>query len=309
MTLMEQVERYVALKKALGFKFLGQERLLRGYATYADGLGDQFVVGTRVMDWALKTASPQWAQRKLRIVGDFAAYLQAEDERHEIPHSNYFGVRETRHKPSNLLPPEQIRRVMEAALQLGPAGSITPLTFHCILRLLASTGMRRSEATNLLLTDITPDGLLVRNTKFGKNRLVPLDVSVWDALDEYLVIRKRSGGPDEHLFVVSTGNPVHPIYLTHIFIQLARKVGVRGEPGTPGPKLRDLRHGFAIRALESIDITDRKDVGRHMLALSTYLGHTNIEDSYWYLDATPLLFRKISEATEQLHAGGGWDHD
>ena len=112
-----------------------------------------------------------------------------------------------------------------------PAGSITPLTFHYILGLLASTGLRRSEAINLLLTDITPDGLHIRNTKFGGNRLVPLDDSVCRAIDEYLAVRTRVGGLDEHLFVLSTGRSVSPHYLTSTFIKLAREVGVRGRSG------------------------------------------------------------------------------
>ena len=49
--------------------------------------------------------------------------------------------------------------------------------------------------------------------------------------------------------------------------------------------------------------TDRRDVGRHMLTLSTYLGHSNTADTYWYLEATPLLLRQVSQATERLHEG------
>ena len=189
---------------------------------------------------------------------------------------------------------------MTEALSLGPAGSLTPLTFHTIIGLIACTGLRRSEAAGLLLGDLGPDGLLVRNTKNRRDRLVPLHESARRALDDYLVARKRRGGPCEHLFVLASGRPMHPDYLTTTFVQLARKAGVRGKAGEPGPRLQDLRHGFAVAALEGSISSSRKDVGRHMLALSTYLGHTRAVDTYWYLEATPVLMRQVSVATEKL---------
>ena len=66
---------------------------------------------------------------------------------------------------------------MAAALELGPRGSITPHSLHTMIGLIATTGLRRSEAVNLLLADYTADGLVVRNSKFGKSRLVPLHAS------------------------------------------------------------------------------------------------------------------------------------
>ena len=122
-------------------------------------------------------------------------------------------------------------------------------------------------------------------------------------MDAYLRERKRSGGPDEHLFVLSTGRPMHPVYLSTVFVKLARRVGLRAGPGEPGPRLHDLRHSFAVRALESTLSAERRDVGRHMLTLSTYLGHSNTADTYWYLEATPVLLRQVSQATERLHEG------
>ncbi len=124
---------------------------------------------------------------------------------------------------------------MAEALSLGPAGSLTPLTFHTIIGLIACTGLRRSEATGLLLGDLGPDGLLIRNTKNRRDRLVPLHESTRRALDDYLVARKRRGGPCEHLFVLASGQPVHPDYLTTTFVQLARKAGFAAKSENPAP--------------------------------------------------------------------------
>ena len=307
MTLTEHVERYVTFRRALGHAYVEQARCLQDYAAYAEARGESFVRSGTVLDWASTTPSPRQAQVKLRYVCDLASVLHADDERHEVPDRDALGKARSRRPSPHLLSSAEIRRIMDAALELPPAGSITPLTFHYILGLIAATGLRRSEAAGLLLTDLTADGLLIRKAKFGKRRLVPLEDSVHRAMEAYLRERKRRGGPDEHLFVLSTGRPMHPVYLSRVFVQLARRVGLRAGPGEPGPRLHDLRHSFAVRALESMISTERRDVGRHMLTLSTYLGHSSTADTYWYLEATPVLLRQVSRAAERLHEGSGND--
>ena len=303
MTLAGHVERYVAFRRALGHAYVQQARCLQDYAAYAEARGDRFVRRRTVLARASTTPSPRQARIKLRYVCDLASVLHADDERHEVPDRDALGKARSRRPTPHLLSLAGIRRIMDAALELPPAGSITPLTFHYILGLIAATGLRRSEADGLLLTDLTADGLLIRKAKFGKRRLVPLAGSVDRAMAAYLRKRKRRGGPDDHLFVLSTGRPMHPVYLSRVFVQLARRVGLRAGPGEPGPRLHDLRHTFAVRALERTLATGQRDVGRHMLALSTYLGHANTADTYWYLEATPVLLRQVSQATEGLHEG------
>ena len=300
MTMTDHAKDYVASRKALGLSFRGQERVLMRYAEHADARGDKFVRINSVLDWAGTATSVRDAQRRLSIVHAMAVFLHVEDDRHEVPHRDALGKSKRIRPPPHIPSQEEIRKIMTEALSLQPAGSLTPLTFHTIIGLIACTGLRRSEATGLLLGDLGPDGLLVRNTKNRRDRLVPLHESARRALDDYLVTRKRRGGPCEHLFVLASGQPVRPGYLTETFILLARKAGVRGKAGEPGPRLHDLRHGFAVAALEGSISSSRKDVGRHMLALSTYLGHARVVDTYWYLEATPVLMRQVSVATEKL---------
>ena len=169
MTLAEHVERYVTFRRALGHAYVEQARCLHDYVTYAEACGDGFVRTSTVLDWASTTPSPRQAQVKLRYVCDLASVLHADDERHEVPDRDALGKARSRRPSPHLLSLAEIRRIMDAALELAPAGSITPLTFHYILGLIAATGLRRSEATGLLLTDLTADGLLIRKAKFGKN--------------------------------------------------------------------------------------------------------------------------------------------
>jgi len=40
-----------------------------------------------------------------------------------------------------------------------------------------------------------------------------------------------------------------------------------------------------------------------MLALSTYLGHSRVADTYWYLEASPDLMRHIAQRCERFVEG------
>ena len=231
----------------------------------------------------------------------FALWLHAEDERHEVPPRDFLGRNQRRRPTPHLLTPAQVQQLLDAALSLRPADSITPHTFHHLFGLMASTGLRRSEAVSLRLSDITPDGLIIRETKFRKSRLVPLHDSVREKLEAYLVIRGRVPTVDDHLFVLATGRPPCVSWVTKLFIRLCREIGVRGKRGEPGPRLHGLRHGFATRSVERVVQADRKSVDRHMLALSTYLGHSNLANTYWYLEATPVLLQTIADAAEKEH--------
>ena len=87
-----------------------------------------------------------------------------------------------------------------------------------------------------------------------------------------------------------------------IFIKLARYVGLRDGPGNSGVCIHDLQHRFAVKSLEQCN-GDRVAVSHHMTALSTYLGHAHISDTYWYLQATPKLMKQIASAQEKTFYG------
>jgi integrase len=191
---------------------------------------------------------------------------------------------------------------MHAALELEPKRSIRPHTYHHLFGLLAATGLRISEALALQHGDVTDDGLIVRCGKFGKSRLLPLHPTTRAALNRYIVIRKKLGGKGKDLFVVTTGEAPSQNTVYIVFVDLLRQLGLRGPKGSRGPRVHDLRHSFAVRSLQGCG-RDRNAVARHMAALSTYLGHSKVENTYWYLQATPALLRDIADANERLFRG------
>ena len=207
-------------------------------------------------------------------------------------------------------PRQRVRRLhsvlLTAALSMPPAGTIAPLTWHYLFGLVAATGLRIGEARALTLDDITPDGLIVRDAKFGKSRMVALHPTTRNALNRYLVARRSETTLDGHLFVLDTGRPPSRTRVSAVFLELAEQTGIREPGATRGPSLHSLLHSFAVRSIENLD--PGADPGRHMLALATYLGHANVSETYWYLESTTVLMHGIAEAAEQAHKNGG-SHD
>ncbi|MEN8176457.1 MAG: tyrosine-type recombinase/integrase, partial [Pseudomonadota bacterium] len=159
-----------------------------------------------------------------------------------------------------------------------------------------------SEALHLLLDDVTTDCLVVRKTKFHKSRLVPLHETT-AALQRYLDQRKAAGGGDDHVFVSTTGGALSYAMVNGTFHFLIASINLGSKPDRRPPRIQDLRHYFAVQALENCN--GRRDaIASQMMALSTYLGHAHVTDTYWYLQATPHLMRGFADACEHCDDGG-----
>jgi integrase/recombinase XerD len=300
--LNDHVSRYVALHRSLGAKFSEQDRVLRLFTDYAEGLGDRHTRIERIYDWCGTASSQNIARTRFDFVRNFCLFANAEDPAHAVPPAGVFGKGRRRRPAPHIIEPAQVRAIMDAALDLPPKGKISPHTYYHLFGLMAATGLRISEALALQCDDLTDDGLIVRNGKFGKQRLVPLHPTTREALGAYLAVRAKLGAIGNDLFVVTTGRAPHKVVAHIVFVRLARKLGLRGPTGSRGMRLHDLRHSFAVRSLEAC-APDRQAVAHHMAGLSTYLGHSNTAHTYWYLEATPVLLRAIAARGEQLYRG------
>ncbi len=228
-----------------------------------------------------------------------ARYLRAEDERHEVPPA-VFGA-ETLPRPTPyILTEEQISQLITAASQ--SKYRICRATYRALFSLLACTGMRVSEATQLRLDDISSDGLVIRRTKFRKSRLVPLHETAQAGLERYLQQRRPYAPLDDHVFVSLRRKPLSRSDVEKAFRMAVYRIGLPPTRGRARPTPHSLRHAFAVRALETCP-DGRDAITKHMLALSTYLGHSKVADTYWYLEAVPELMREIAERAEQLAMG------
>ena len=148
--------------------------------------------------------------------------------------------------------------------------------------------------------DLTEGIIVVRHAKFAKSRLVPLHKSTRDALAHYATLRDRTFPRPKtpSFFVSERGGRLSQSHVHTIFLKLVRGIGLRSPTGPFGPRIHDLRHGFAIRTLLHL-YRAGEDVERHLPALSTYLGHVSVSSTYWYLSATPELLRLASNRLEE----------
>jgi integrase len=296
------VERHIALHHATGYLFRKQSCLLRGFARYAGSKGDDLVRAATAVEWAGLGPTVATCHGRLEVVRRFARLVQAEDPRHEIPPAGVFGGRPRRRTPY-IFSAEDIRALLKAAAALGPRRSLRPQAYVTMLGLIAATGLRISEALALRLSDVTGAGLVVRETKFRKSRLVPLHPTTRAALDAYLHARAKHAVADDAVFLSEWRRRMSYSTVITTFLSLVRKVGIHPGPGKPGPRIHDLRHTFAVRSLEEC-VGNRDAVTRHAFALSTYLGHARVTDTYWYFQATPALLADIAKQGESLAKRG-----
>ena len=300
--LRQSIDAYLALRRAVGFQLKTEEHLLHDFARWASDRGETHVRTQTATEWAATARSTWQRERRVRAVAGFARHARAEDPLHEVPPIFVFGRRHVRPRP-HIYSPDEIGRLLDAASRLPAIWPLRPQVFPTLFGLLASTGLRVSEALALRFGDVTSDGLVIRKAKFNKSRLVPLHETVASALGRYLELRRRASSVSDYVFVSPMGGRLPYKTVSQTFLRLMRQAGLRSGPGTPGPRIHDLRHTFAVRALEACP-HDGSPVGWRVRALSTYLGHGNIADTCWYLQATPDLLRGVADACERFLEGG-----
>jgi integrase len=299
--LTRAIRTYLAVRRAAGFGLKKVGYHLRSFAAYSDAKGQRYVSSQTAIEWARQVPSVHQRARRLGDVIRLARYLHAEDARHEIPPA-VFGSERRPRRPPYILSDEQICRLIELAAQSGYC-TLRRQTYSTLFALLSCTGLRVSEAIRLRYDDITPDGLLIRATKFQKSRLVPLHETARAGLERYLQQRRSYAPFDDHLFVSLRRKPLLNADVDVAFRTVAAKMGLPGGRGRYHPTPHSLRHAFAVRALQACP-DGREHITQHMLLLSTYLGHCKAADTYWYLEAVPELMRGIAERTEGYVVGG-----
>lgn len=304
--LRDKINDYVAMHRALGFKYRTPNSLLQNFVKYAEQFGDSSIRCKTVLDWAGLAPSPMQKRNRLLTVRRFAIAMQSEDTRHEVPPADAFGRHTPKRKIRHLFSSEDIKQLLEAASDLKPADTIRPWTYRTVFALLSATGLRISEAIALNIDCVADDVLIIKATKFRKDRLVPLHQSAYQAILRYMKLRMRLSSIESAFFVSNNGARLSYSTVNSIFLQLVRAIGLRGAPGESGVCIHDLRHTFAVRSLEQC-AGNRVAISQHMTALSTYLGHAHISDTYWYLQATPTLLAQISADQEACHRREGND--
>ena len=255
------------------------------------------------VEWATRTtrgsSNEVYQARRLDVVRIFARHLQALDPATEVPPDDVLS-RRYRRIPPYLYSPGEITALMNAAGVLAPA--LRAATWRTLIGLLAVTGMRQGEACRLRPGRRRPGTgtLVIRDSKFGKSRLVFLHPTAVAALRAYEQARDRAfPEPEAATFLVnSRGGPLDGHNLQHTFAALVAAAGIQAPPGQRAPRLHDLRHAFTVATM--LDwYRDGGDVQARLPLLSTWLGHVDPKSTYWYLQAVPELLALAAGRLEQ----------
>lgn len=292
-TLRTASERYLALRRAVGFKLTTPAGLLRKFVSFLEQEGATRITTELALRWAKSASGVQpatWA-RRLGVVRQFARHLSASVPGTEVPPRDLLPGRYQRRAPY-LYAQAEILRLIRAAGKLPPAEGLRRWSYPTLLGLLAVTGLRLSEALALDrdAVDLSEGMLTIHRTKFGKSRFVPLHPSTVRALARYARRRDRMlpALACPAFFVSDRRRRITQWAARWNFNKVSRWVGLRGPQDRSGPRLHDFRHRFAVTTLLGWYRSGR-DVERMMPLLSTYLGHTHVADTYWYLSAAPEL--------------------
>lgn len=305
--LRQAVEDYLALRRSLGFKLRGHEPCLWKFVSFLEKKRSARITTSLALQFATQPQHQQpaqWAAR-LRVVRGFARYRSGEDPGTEIPPLDLLPYRAQRARPY-LYSAKEIRELLKASQNMRATCALKPWTYYCLFGLLATTGMRISEALNLQVKDVNGcEGIVtIRGTKFGKSRLIPLHPSTQKALSAYAQHRDCFFGkkPVSHFFVSSCGTRLDGGHVRRTFYHLSHQIGLRDVSASHGPRLHDFRHRFAVQTLLRWYRTG-KDVERRLPVLSTYLGHAHVTDTYWYLTSTPELMGAAGKRMEERWGG------
>lgn len=296
---------YLRLRRALGHKLEWDGRLLADFARHVDERGITRLGTHEALAWsaASTTGAAGSVAHRLTLIRGFARYLAAFDPDTEIPPRDLFPAKIVRRVPY-IFTAEQIDALIDAAAELTPR--LRAATFTALIGVMAATGIRTSEALRLDATDVDFAGgqLLVRCSKFGKTRHLPLHPSTIAALERYLV--ERGTCATTLLFVGADHRPLHrngeP---AATFRRLLAEVGIAVTAGRRPPRLHDFRHTFAVATLRDWHAAG-VDVEAQMAVLSTYLGHLNPAYTYWYLQAVPELMSVLGHRVDRYLADGAW---
>ncbi|MER9594105.1 tyrosine-type recombinase/integrase [Mesorhizobium sp. M0244] len=284
------LERYVGMRQGLGYKYHGPARRLSDFVTFMEARGAETITTALAMKWVtLIGRQPSWSIR-LTDVRCFAQHLAHFDPMTEVPPQD--AVPPARRAKPYIYTDAEITALLAAALALPPANALRPWTYHCLFGLIAVAGLRHSEALDLRRNDVDLDQgvLTIRETKFGKSRLVPLHATTVAVLSDYAARRDAHlvAPRSPYFFVAEQGGRLLHQYVHRVFWQLSRQIGLRQRGQRNGPRVHDLRHRFAVQVLTNW-YRAGEDVERELPVLSTFLGHANVRDTYWYLSAAPEL--------------------
>jgi integrase len=298
---------YVALKRAVGFQFERQVAHLHAFDEYVlqrglcAPLSQEMVIAFATHD---PSSSLNLRARRYQVVRGFCEYLATLDPRTPLLDPKAL-PRPSSRPVRHIISDEGLARLLREAQEVSKRHPVCGITLHTIVGLAASTGVRIGEVIRLDRADVdlSTGVLLIRQTKFRKDRYVPIHPSTLEAMRSYAALRDATFPDcrDAAFFVTMRQRRFVRNTLQQAVCKIARRAGLRGPQGA-GISFHSLRHRFAVKRLIAW-YKAGVDVQAMLPMLATYMGHVCYSETAYYLTATPELLGLAAERCERALQG------
>jgi integrase len=309
MSLSLELQRYLAIRRNLGYDLSTSERILKRFVSFLEEKNETHIRTELFLEWKQtfgRAKQSTWVHR-LSMIRLFATWLHSLDSRHQIPPRSLISGRYRRKQPY-IYTDDEIKGIVKTAAILPSRNGIREITYPAFFGLVAVTGLRISEAISLNNNDVDlKNGVItLHNGKNHKSRILPVTMCTAEYLGEY--VRKRDrllGQTPEPFFVSDEGLRLTDCAVRYNFAAVCQMIGLRSQQRFHkhgiGPRIHDLRHTFAVKVMMNW-YKDGKNIDREMLKLITYLGHQSLPHTYWYIEAVPELLALASQRAESAIA-------
>lgn len=294
------IKQYIAHKRSLGFKMDDTEERLRRFDRLTVSRGETSIgISKELFDeWSIPFPEESAANRysRISILRQFSSYLQI------IGHNSY--IPKLPKYKSTFIPHIFTKAEIESIFQASDILFLKRKYMYsqiCVmptlLRMLYGTGLRVGEALNLKHRDVNLDKgyLMLRTTKNGRDRLVPISQSLMEVCKDYYIYKQKQLidiGPGTYFFTALNGSRCRPCTVYEHFRTVLYKAGISHKGRGEGPRLHDLRHTFCVNALLKMSEAGM-DLYYSMPILSTYVGHQSIEATEKYLRLTSEMYKDL----------------
>ncbi len=298
---------FIEYRRSLGYKY--GERIVRAIRELNRYLNEHTKDNTinltkeLVLGFTAKRENeqPMTQMRREALIRQLAAYLNSMG----VP---AYILPEHQHERCSFVPyiftREQICSLLKVTdnLQYAYRSPNMNHIYPFLIRLLYCCGLRISEALSLKVSDIdfSDRVITVRQSKYNNTRLVPMSESLFDCLKDYMSSVGYLENDTGLLFRNRWGGAYRPGSILQRYKKLLAEAGIPCTASGRLPRLHDLRHTFAVHALESM-AGNGIDMYVSIPYLEEYMGHRNIKCTEKYLRLTTESYDRIIDALLPLY--------
>jgi len=286
--------QYVDFKRSLGYQFKSAESTYYLFDQFTLQNGETEIGITKKLAdlWAIQRPNESDNTRYKRVMYliQFSAFLNDSGYKSYIPKlpkaykstfTPYVFSRKEMESIFNASDQLELSNSMDSAINSIPA----------MLRMLYGTGIRIGEAVALKVKDVnlTNQCLIVRQSKNGKERMIPISDSLTDVCIQYRNSLQLIHNPEAYFFVKRNGYKCREETIYEWFLKVIWKAGIIHGGRGQGCRLHDLRHSFSVHSLAKM-AESGLDLYYSLPILSEYLGHLSLEATDKYVRLTSEIY-------------------